>query len=166
MPAIDMADHICVGGEHNVFIDQTGTGNRGPARVNRALDSILARPSDHLTRGRSIFYATQPDLPQHGDASRCQLFKILLNHSMLDHRSPRMNSHAPGTKHRKCPLGKDGHRFHADHIFRPPRRVHLARGNHRSDSAMQVAVDPANLVLPRRPISGHRMHMAVDQSRH
>ncbi len=30
---------------------------------------------------------------------------------------------------------------------------------------MQVAVDPANLILTRRPVSRYRMHVAVDQSR-
>ena len=30
---------------------------------------------------------------------------------------------------------------------------------------MQVAVDPANLVLARRPVAGHRMHVTVDQPR-
>ena len=42
--------------------------------------------------------------------------------------------------------------------------MHFARGNHRGDSAVQVAVDPANLVLARSPIAGDRMHVAVDQS--
>src|ERR1700730_15594610 len=43
--------------------------------------------------------------------------------------------------------------------------VHFTRGNHSSDSAMQVAVDPANLILTRRPVSRYRMHVTVNQSR-
>ena len=50
--------------------------------------------------------------------------------------------------------------------FGRPGRVHFAGGDHSGDSAVHVAVDPAELVLARRPVAGHRMHMAVDQSRH
>ena len=34
----------------------------------------------------------------------------------------------------------------------------------RGDAAMEKAVDPAELILARRPVAEHRMHMAVDET--
>ena len=39
----------------------------------------------------------------------------------------------------------------------------LSSGDHRGDTTVQATVNPAKLVLPRRPVARHRMHMAVNQ---
>ena len=163
--AVDVSDDIGVGREHDVFVNQAGTGNRGAAGVDGALNPEFARPGHHLPRRGAVFHASQADLAQHGDARRGQVFEIFLDHSVLNHRRAGVNSHAAGSKGRERPLGKNRHGLQPDHIFRTAGSVHFAGGNHAGDSAMQVAVDPANLVLARRPVAGHRMHVAVDQSR-
>ena len=42
--------------------------------------------------------------------------------------------------------------------------VDFAGGDHRGDPAVQVRVDPVELVLPRRPVAGDGMDVAVDQA--
>src|SRR6516164_9726917 len=42
--------------------------------------------------------------------------------------------------------------------------MHFAGRNHRRDAAVKAAINPAQLVLPRRPVASDRMHVAVDQS--
>ena len=76
-----------------------------------------------------------------------------------------MNPYVPWTKRRKRSLRKHRHRLQPNYVFGSPRRMHLARRNHRCHAAMQVAINPADLILARRPISRHRMHVAIDQSR-
>ena len=50
--------------------------------------------------------------------------------------------------------------------FGPAGQVHLAGRDHRGHAAVAcIAVDPAELVLARRPVAEHRMHVAVDQPR-
>src|SRR4029079_11630935 len=52
----------------------------------------------------------------------------------------------------------------ADDVAGPAGHVNLAGGDHGGDAAMQVAVDPVELVLPRRPVAGNGMDVAVDQA--
>ena len=40
----------------------------------------------------------------------------------------------------------------------------FARRDHGGDAAVQKTVDPADLVLPRRPVAGDGMNVAVDQA--
>ena len=75
-----------------------------------------------------------------------------------------MNSDAARTKGAESALRKDRHSLEANHVFWSTRGVHLARRDHAGDPAVQIAVDPAELVLTRRPVTGHWMHMAIDQS--
>ncbi len=70
MAAIDVADHVGVGFQHHVLVDQAGAWNRWAAGVDGALNSILARPSDHLARGRTILDAAKADLAEQLDAGR------------------------------------------------------------------------------------------------
>ena len=62
-------------------------------------------------------------------------------------------------------LRKDRHRLEPDNVFRAPGRVNFSGGNHRRHAAMQAAVDPAQLILSRRPIATYRVYVAIDQSR-
>ena len=69
-----------------------------------------------------------------------------------------------GRKAEKLALRADRQRLQPDDVARPARRVHFAGRDHRGDAAMQAGVDPAELVLPGRPVAGYRMDMAVDQA--
>ena len=48
MTAVDVANDIGIGGEHDIFINQAGTRNRGAAGMNGALNPVLSGPGDHL----------------------------------------------------------------------------------------------------------------------
>src|SRR6202023_1110799 len=49
-------------------------------------------------------------------------------------------------------------------IFTPPGRWDFAGGDHRGDAAVQVAVDPAELILAGSPVAADRMNVAVDET--
>ncbi len=70
----------------------------------------------------------------------------------------------PGRNVAERALREDRHRLQPDDVARPAGHVHLAGGDHGGDAAMQIAVDPADLVLPRRPVAGDGMDVAVDQA--
>ena len=109
--------------------------------------------------------AAEADLAEQLDAGGGQLLEILLDlHLVFDHRRTGMHLHAAGAAASKRALGENRHRFQADHVARPSGHVDLARRNHGGDAAMQIAVDPAGLVLPRGPVAGDRVDMAVDQA--
>jgi hypothetical protein len=55
MAAIDMADNVRVGFEHDIRVDQPGARNGRAAGVDRAVHAVLARP-------RTIFRAVGPSL--------------------------------------------------------------------------------------------------------
>ena len=133
--------------------------------MDGALDAVFARPSDHLARGGSVLDAAEADLAEQLDAGRGEFLEILLDHFGLDHRRAGMNLHAAGAQRPECPLRENRHRLQADDVAGAARHMHLARRDHGGDAAMQEAVDPADLVLPRRPVAGDGMHMAVDQAR-
>src|SRR5579864_6896954 len=75
-----------------------------------------------------------------------------------------MHFDAARTKSRKNALGVYCHRFQADDVTRAAGRVYFSSRNHRSYSTVQGTVDPTQLVLARRPITSHRMHMTVDKT--
>src|SRR5207302_11080202 len=60
--AIDVTDHVGVGLQHHVLVDQAGAGDRGTAGVDGALDAVFARPADHLAGGRAVLDADKADL--------------------------------------------------------------------------------------------------------
>ncbi len=62
-------------------------------------------------------------------------------------------------------LRKDRHRLQADDVARTAGHVDLAGRDHGGDPAVEIAVDPVGLVLPRRPVAGDRVDVAVDQAR-
>ena len=71
----------------------------------------------------------------------------------------------PGRKFANCALRRNGQRLEADDVARAARHVHLAGRDHGGDAAIEVGVDPADLVLARRPVAGDGVHVAVDQAR-
>src|SRR5271168_333748 len=133
--------------------------------MNRAVDAIFARPGDHLARRRPIFDAAESHLTEEADAGGGKLLEIMLLHPRLDHGRAGMHLHTAGAKVRKAALRSDRHRLKPDYVARPTGRVNFARGDHRGDAAMQAGIDPVELALPRGPITGDRMDVAVDQAR-
>ena len=67
--AVDVADDIRVGLEHDVLVDQPGARNRRAAGMDGALDAVFARPRHHACRAVGpSFTAAKPDLAQQLDA--------------------------------------------------------------------------------------------------
>ncbi len=155
---------VGVGFQHHVLVDQAGAGDRWAAGVDGALDAVFARPSDHLARGRAVLDAAEPDFAEQLDAGRGEFPEIVLDHFAFDHRRAGMNLHAAGAQRPERALREDRHRLQADDVARPAGHVHLAGRDHRGDAAVEIAVDPADLVLPRRPVAGDGMNVAVDQA--
>src|SRR6202140_330787 len=132
--------------------------------MNRALDAIFARPCDHLARSLAIFYTAEPYFAQYFDSSCSEFFEIVFDHSMFDDRRARINFYSSRTEGIKSALRENGHRLQSDNIFRTARRVHFTSRNHRGDAAVHIAVDPAQLILTRRPVSANGMNVAVDEA--
>ncbi len=55
-------DHVGVGFQHDVLVDQAGAGDRWTAGVDGALDAVLAGPAHHLARRRPVLDAAEADL--------------------------------------------------------------------------------------------------------
>ena len=132
--------------------------------MDRALDAILARPADHLARGRAVLDAAEADLAEQLDTGRGQFLEVVLDHFAFDHRRAGVNFHAARTQCPERALRKNRHRLQTDDIARTAGHVDFAGGDHGGDAAMEVAVDPVGLVLPRRPVAGDGMDVAVDQA--
>ncbi len=162
--AIDVADHVGVCLQHHVLVDQPGTGDRGAAGVDGALDAIFARPADHLARGGAVLDAAETDFAEQFDAGSGELLEVVLDHFVFDDGRAGMNLHAAGAERPERALGENRHRLDADHVAGTAGHVNFAGGNHRGDAAVEIAVDPADLVLPWRPVARDGMNMAVDQA--
>ena len=128
------------------------------------MHAVFARPGHHLPRRLAILDRAEADLAEHRDAGLRQIGEILLDHALLDHRRAGMNLHARGTEGRKLALRRDRQRLQADDVGRAAGRMHLAGRDHGGDAAMQAGIDPADLVLARRPVAGDGMDVAVDQA--
>src|SRR5450755_2648299 len=76
-----------------------------------------------------------------------------------------MDLYAAGTERPEPALRKNRQRFQADDVAWTAVHVDLSCGNHGGDAAVQKAVDPVDLILPRRPVARDGMHMAVNQAR-
>ena len=125
----------------------------------------LRAHADHLPRGRAVLDAAEADFAEQLDAGRGQLLEIVLDHLAFDHRRAGVHLHAAGAQRPERALRKNRHRLQPDDVAGTAGHVDLAGGNHGGDAAMEVAVDPADLVLPRRPVAGDGMDVAVDQAR-
>src|ERR1019366_3595984 len=112
----------------------------------------------------AVLDAAEPDLAEQLDARRRQLLEIFLDHAGLDHRRAGMHLDPAGTKIIERALLENAHGLDTDHSARPAGHVTLAGEVHGGAAAVEKAVDPADLVLPRRPVAGDGMNMAVDQA--
>ena len=119
--AIDVADHVGVGFQHHVLVDQAGAGDRGAAGVDRALDAVFARPAHHLARGRAVLDAAEADFAEQLDAGRGELLEIVLDHFAFDHGRAGMHLHAARTQRPERALREDRHRLQADDVARAGR---------------------------------------------
>ena len=144
---------------------QARAGNRRTAGVDGALDAVFARPGDHLPAGLAVLDRAEADLAEQLHAGRGEIAEILLDHAVLDHRRA---GHAPSRR-----TGGRWRRFVAPRSPAPSgRRCRVGRPGVCTSPAEIIVVtppcssriDPADLVLPRRPVAGDRMHMAVDQA--
>src|SRR5690242_9149843 len=74
--AVDMADHVRIGLEHDVGVDEAGAGNRGAAGVDRALNAVGACPTHHPSRFIAGLDAAKTDLAQRLDSGTRELAEI------------------------------------------------------------------------------------------
>src|SRR5258707_820074 len=151
---MDVADSVGAGLQHPVLVDQAGAGDRRTAGMDGALDAVFACPAHHLARGRPILDAAQADLAEQFDAGRGQFLEVVLDHLVFDHGRAGMDFYAARAQRPERALRENRHRLDADDVARPAGHMNFAGGNHRGDAAVQIAVDPAGLVLPRRPVAG------------
>ena len=163
--AVDVADDIGIGLQNDILVDQPGAGERGPAGVNGALDPVLARPADHALRLLSGLDAAEADLAEQLDAGRGEVDEVLLLHALFDDRRAGVNLHPAWPKAIEDALAGDGEGLEADDVAGPARHVHLPGRDHRRHPAVEGAVDPVELALARRPVTRHRMDVAVDKTR-
>ncbi|MEH2515958.1 hypothetical protein V1279_001531 [Bradyrhizobium sp. AZCC 1610] len=91
--------------------------------------------------------------------------EIVLDHFAFDHGCAGMHLHPARTQRPECALREDRHRLQADDVAGSAGHVNFACGDHGGDAAVEIAVDPVGLVLPRRPVAGDGMDVAVDQAR-
>ena len=164
MAAVDMADDVGVGLEDDVLVDQAGARDGRAAGVDGALDSVPARPSDHPLGLLAGLDAPEADLAEQPDAGVRKIDEVLLLHPLLDHGRAGVDLHAVRPEVLEGALARDGQGLEADDVPGPARHVHLAGRDHGRHAAVQAAVDPVELALARRPVAGHRVHVAVDQS--
>src|ERR1700691_5298662 len=130
MAAIDMTNHIRVGLEHHVLIDQARSGDGRSPRMNRALDAVFTGPGDHLVRSLAVFYATQTHFAQYLDSGGGKLFEIILDHAMLNYRSSGVDFNPARPEGVKGTLRKDRHRLQSNDVLGTTGRMHFAGRNH------------------------------------
>ena len=92
--AVDVADHVGVGLQYDVLVDETGAWDRRTAGVDGTVDAVFARPGDHLARGRAILHAAKSDLAEIADAGIGKLRKVFFLHAGLDHWRAGVDLHA------------------------------------------------------------------------
>src|SRR6476469_8589146 len=125
--------------------------------------AVLARPGNHFSGRRAILDAAEPDLAEQRDAGLGELLEIVLLHAWLDTGRAGMDLHATRSEGREGALRGDRHRLDADDVARAAGRVHLAGRDHGGDAAIEARIDPAELVLARRPVAGDGVDVAVDE---
>src|SRR5260370_28266685 len=114
-----------------------------------------------MVRGLAIFYAAQADLAENLDSGGGEFFEVVFDHAMFDHGSTGINFDSAGAKGVKGALRENRHRLQADNILRTAGRVDFAGGDHRGDAAVEVAIDPAKLILAGRPVAADGMDVAI-----
>ncbi len=120
--AVDVADHVGIGFEDDVRVDQPGARDRWAAGVDRALDAVFARPGDHPLRLVALLDAAEPDLAEQLDAGLGHLAKILLDHALLEHRRAGVQLDPARTEGGEGALRRDRERLDPDHVPGRPGR--------------------------------------------
>ena len=141
-----------------------GAGDRRAAGVDRALNSVFARPVDHLLTGGAVLDRAEADLSQQLYACVGEVLEVLLDHAVFDHRSTGVDLDAAGAEIFVPALRGDRHGFEANDIPWATGHVDLSGGNQRGDAAVQGAVDPMELLLAGRVVADDGMNVAVDQT--
>ena len=132
--------------------------------MDGALDAVLARPGHHLLGLVAGLDRAQTDLAQQLDTGFGEFLEVLLDHAFFNDGRAGQHLDAARAEVVKSALRRDGQRLQADDVLGPAGQVHLAGRDHGGDTAVHGGVDPADLVLARRPVAKHRVHMAVNQA--
>ena len=111
MAAVDVANHVGIGFQHHIFVDQPRAGDGRAAGVDSALNAVFARPGHHLFGLVADLDRAQAHLTQERDTRLRQVFKVLLDHALFNHGRTRNHFHAAGAKVVKRALCGDGQRF-------------------------------------------------------
>ena len=122
----------------------------------------LRAQRDHAASGGSVFYAAQTDFAEKFHAGGGEFFEVIFDHALFENGRTGVDLHSTGAKGVEGALRENRHRFQADDIFGAAGSVDFSGGNHRRDTAVQATVDPAQLILARRPVAADGMHVAVD----
>ena len=133
--------------------------------MNGALDAVFACPGHHLFGFITCFHRTQAHFAQQCHACSGQLLEVVLGHAFFDDGRTGNHFDTARAKVAERTLRGDGQGFQTHDVFGATGQMHLTGRDHGGHAAVHGGVNPANLVLPWRPVAKHRMHMAVDQAR-
>src|ERR1700730_16266172 len=111
------------------------------------------------------FTLPSPTSPSNFTPASAKNLKSSSPHPRLDYGRPRQDFHATRTQRGEGTLRGDGHSLEPYDVLRAPGHVDFAGGDHLGPAAMQAAVNPPDLILSRRPITGNWMNVAIDQPR-
>ena len=164
MAAVDVADDVGVGFQDHILVNQARAGNRRAAGVDGALDAVLARPGHHFLGLVAGLDRAQTDLAQQPDTGLGEFLEVLLDHAFFNDGRAGQHLDAARAEFVKGALRRDGQRLQTNDVLGTPGQVHLAGRDHGGDTAVHGGVDPADLVLARRPVAKHRVYMAVNQA--
>ena len=163
--AVDMPNDVRIRFQHRIRINQARTGYGRSARMDRALNAVLARPFHHLSCRLTGLHGAQTDLTQQLDAAVRQFLEVTLDHALFEHRRTGQHFDARRAEIFVPALRGDRHRLQPDDIFGPARRMNFTRRNHRRHTPVEARVDPVQLLLARRVVPDDRMNVAVNQTR-
>ncbi len=133
--------------------------------MDGALNAVLACPRHHLFRFVARLDRAQAHLTEQAHPGFRQFLEVLFEHAFFDHGRTRQNLDTPWPEVVKRTLRRDGEGLQANNVFGPAWQVNFAGRNHGGHTAMHGRINPADLVLARRPVPKHRMYMAVNQPR-
>jgi hypothetical protein len=156
-----------VGGDRHdeVRADDPAPGDRGAAGVHHHLHAVGLRPSSHPRGDLRILHARDADLADEPHAGRGHLGEVRLGQAVLEQDGARVDLHAGGAQVLERAVRQDRERLHAGRVGGAPRQMGLAGRQHRGHAAVQVRVDPVELLLARREVAEDRVRVVVAQAR-
>ncbi len=134
--------------------------------MDHGVQTRLARPGGNFENLRRVAHGSEADLAQQAHPRRAHLGVVGLGHPALRHRRAGQHLGAERAERRKAALRGNGQRLHAHRVPGAAGQVNLAGADQRGRAAMHHRLDPAELVLPRRPVAERRVDVVVDQPRH